>query len=395
MIEDAKSILRTWGARDPNFLLCNSKLTFQMTMIPEKTQYLTQGPDGVRRLKDGPSINTYRGLKIINSRSFSMEDGAPPRDVLRRRVRVAEYYRIPYEEGIEDKYFSFYDESKDAWQKYSWHDLFSMANIGDINDENHDYSKGGRVSFGEDDINYDDDYENGDAYIGKRYKKIPTNLPKYSSRKPVDFKLSKDLWKDMNEKNFQGYTSGAPATIQDPVNSLLALLPGKQNKILKAIVSYDEKAKQNVRKACGFSVEFTKDTEPGYALAFNDYRNTFSRFLKEWLLGNTVPHEVHVFLEQFNWQGFKDDKGDMEDEVNRIKIFEKLIEAVYPKLSGITAEIEVITQDKWELVIIRPNIEHNMLGIVLGCGGLEELGATFWGQTELSCFDDSMHGEHR
>lgn len=69
MIEDAKSILRTWGSQDPNFLLCNSKLTFQMTMIPEKTQYLTQGPDGVRRLKDGPSINTYRGLKIINSRS--------------------------------------------------------------------------------------------------------------------------------------------------------------------------------------------------------------------------------------------------------------------------------------------------------------------------------------
>ena len=51
MIEDAKSVLRTWGAADPNFLLCNSKLTFQMTMIPEKTQYLTQGPDGVRRLK--------------------------------------------------------------------------------------------------------------------------------------------------------------------------------------------------------------------------------------------------------------------------------------------------------------------------------------------------------
>lgn len=84
MIEDAKSVLRTWGAADPNFLLCNSKLTFQMTMNPEKTQYLTQGPDGVRRLKDGPNINTYRGLRIINSRSFSMEDGAPPRDVLRR-----------------------------------------------------------------------------------------------------------------------------------------------------------------------------------------------------------------------------------------------------------------------------------------------------------------------
>ena len=33
-----------------------------------------------------------------------------------------------------------------------------------------------------------------------------------------------------------------------------------------------------------------------------------------------------------------------------------------------------------------------MLGIVMGRGGLDELGATFWGQTELSCYDDSMHG---
>ena len=44
-----------------------------------------------------------------------------------------------------------------------------------------------------------------------------------------------------------------------------------------------------------------------------------------------------------------------------------------------------------EVVIIRPNIEHYMLGIILGQGG-EALGSTFWGQTELSCYDDSQHG---
>ena len=44
-----------------------------------------------------------------------------------------------------------------------------------------------------------------------------------------------------------------------------------------------------------------------------------------------------------------------------------------------------------EVVIIRPNIEHYMLGIILGQGG-EGLGSTFWGQTELSVYDDSMHG---
>ena len=32
-----------------------------------------------------------------------------------------------------------------------------------------------------------------------------------------------------------------------------------------------------------------------------------------------------------------------------------------------------------------------MLGIILGKGG-ESLGSTFWGQTELSCYDDAQHG---
>ena len=38
-----------------------------------------------------------------------------------------------------------------------------------------------------------------------------------------------------------------------------------------------------------------------------------------------------------------------------------------------------------EYVIIRPCIEHSMLGVVLGRGGNEDLGSTLWGQTELSC----------
>ena len=33
-----------------------------------------------------------------------------------------------------------------------------------------------------------------------------------------------------------------------------------------------------------------------------------------------------------------------------------------------------------------------MLGVILGRGGTQELGATFWGQTELSCYDDAQHG---
>jgi hypothetical protein len=43
-------------------------------------------------------------------------------------------------------------------------------------------------------------------------------------------------------------------------------------------------------------------------------------------------------------------------------------------------------------LLLRPNIEHYMLALIIGRGGLEHLGATFWGQTEMSVFDDGQHG---
>ena len=45
-----------------------------------------------------------------------------------------------------------------------------------------------------------------------------------------------------------------------------------------------------------------------------------------------------------------------------------------------------------DLFLMRPNIEHEMLGVIIGRGGTQELGATFWGQTEMSCYDDAQHG---
>ena len=57
---------------------------------------------------------------------------------------------------------------------------------------------------------------------------------------------------------------------------------------------------------------------------------------------------------------------------------------------GSSCTIRAVTSD---LVLLRPCIEHYMLGVIFGRGGgPEELVATFWGQTELSCYDDSQHG---
>ena len=127
MIEEAKYRMKAWGGPTPNFMLTNSKLTFQMTMTPDKTNYVTQGPDGVKRLQAGPELNSYRGLKIIESRMFSMENGQPPRDLLRRRVRVAEYYRVPVHHDNWQREFEFFNEARDTWFSLSFWDLLAMA----------------------------------------------------------------------------------------------------------------------------------------------------------------------------------------------------------------------------------------------------------------------------
>lgn len=127
LIEEGKAILRTWGGPMPDFLLCNSKLTFQMTMTPEKTNYITQGIDGVKRLRQGPDLGSYRGLSVIHSRAFAMETGQHPRDVLRRRVRTAEYYRILPSKKNATREFEFYNEERDTWFTLSFHDLLKYA----------------------------------------------------------------------------------------------------------------------------------------------------------------------------------------------------------------------------------------------------------------------------
>jgi hypothetical protein len=127
LIEEAKGQLRTWGAPMPDFMLCNSKLTFQLTMTPDATNYATRGPDGVKRLKTGPDLPSYRGIDIIHTRAFSMETGAQPRDILRRRVRVAEYYRIPPSQDNHRRLFQLYNEERDTWSTFTFQELLEKA----------------------------------------------------------------------------------------------------------------------------------------------------------------------------------------------------------------------------------------------------------------------------
>jgi hypothetical protein len=111
IIEDTKAQILGWGGEEPDFMLCSGRLTYQMTMMPEKTNYYTQGVDGQILLKNGPDLPIYRNLKIVKSKAFSLEEGSAPKDLLRRRVRVAEF-------SIGDmkdlKSIELYDEPSDS-----------------------------------------------------------------------------------------------------------------------------------------------------------------------------------------------------------------------------------------------------------------------------------------
>ena len=133
LIEDGKQLLQSWGAEEPDFLLVSPKICFQLTMTQERTSYLAKGDDGQDMLKEGPMLSKYRGLSIIKSRAFSMEEGAAPRDVLRRRVRTSEFYYGPYYHGAErNDRVELYDEYTDNFVSLNLQKL--VSNLGDENE---------------------------------------------------------------------------------------------------------------------------------------------------------------------------------------------------------------------------------------------------------------------
>jgi hypothetical protein len=85
------------------------------------------------------------------------------------------------------------------------------------------------------------------------------------------------------------------------------------------------------------------------------------------------------------------DLGVFVSDGDQVSSYDGMYHAPPHTSTGMHATSDEALAANTEFVIIRPNIEHNMLGIIMGLGG-EALGNTLWGQTELSVYDDSMHG---
>ena len=366
MIEDAKNTIQTWGGEMPDFVLLNSRLTFQMQMTPEATSYLSQGPEGTKRLKQGPNLNSYRGLSVINSRSFAMETGATPRDVLRRRVRVGEYYRIPWIEGVENRTFEFYDESKDAWQRFTWGDLFKMAQRPETNDE----------------IDETGDYHYKISHI---YTKLPGDAgyagdPTATAAAyggllgTLNFGISKEYWeKVMIDENW----------VDDPITPMAAESTDAKftgtymgGSSVTKIPKMDAAEIGNLWEDGGDPIDFTINNATQ-----RQYRAQMISDLKDFLIGNTrfLSSDKINF---FQTLGFYNGKAKIETFLK--KLFNPI--KILGTGTSIDADIQPTPIDKYELVVIRPCIEHSMLGIIMGKGGIDPLGATLWGQVRTPAF---------
>lgn len=469
MIEEAKGTMKQWGSPDPTFLLTNSRLTFQMTMLPEKTQYLTQGIDGIKRLKGGPDIKSYRGLNIINTRMMSMEDGAPPRDILRRRVRVAEYYRIPWEDGIESKSFAFYDESKDAWQKFSWHQLFAMSHVDGTVDSSHStripcidaqwaipqavfnhiqlpasihaHAEIGGLLDGAD---WDQVFRRefiSDVSMSDLSKNAMLEVQPHAAQRTL-ITLQADLATQM------GATAGLQATL---TAAQAADTAASTPVTLRALAAAQAAVTTNTANIARLRADITTATAN---INVDNTRNPAVQAMQQLkatgrvkmggkdtataLLGGLTwtqyldPAENHIpdlnaaLMAFLFGQGKGLDRRTMQllctlDWAQHLPALlvlffsnaglaatSLLLPAFYADgalfqastYDAARGRADVLTEQgvssdarkRVELVVVRPNIEHNMLGVVMGRGGLDDLGATLWGQTELSVYDDSMHG---
>ena len=247
LIEDGKQLLRGWGAQEPNFLLINSRLTFQLQMNPERTQYVTQGPDGQKRLEEGPDIKSYRNIRIIHSHSFPIQDGEAPRDLLRRRVRVSEFYLLPNCTG-------------------------TCANTTASN----------------------------------------------------------------NARNMQ-------------LSGLSCLPPGEKD--TPPIPSEDTGGNGCVADTSGAVRLYDESSDSFIMIRYDKILEQCRRFISR---------------------------------ANKIRSQRAMDDPLSPV---------VIPDQIGSVLLLRPNIEHYMLGMIMGKGGsMDDLGATLWGQTELSCFDDGQHG---
>jgi hypothetical protein len=385
VIEEAKQVFRKWGAKEPTFLLTNSRLGFQQNMTLERTQYLTNGIDGVRRLRDGPELSKYRGLTVINTRSFSLEAGRAPRDLLVRRVRVAEHYALPPMRAGELKNgcVKLYDEGKDQMVPISGETLFKKSCL-----KGTDYGGAGQPA-------------DCDAAW-----KTALNLDRYFGN--IDSHLwTEDFWTCAEvtkyfatEKDYKDWMTLNAAPADNNLRGWYHPLFVATLRLFDSTTTYDAAA-ATVRATFADAMNDEMfQTWLRYMITYKSTKGGSKDFGQIMLCGlnKTGDAATNSFqIDGINITGYGDITHHEGHEYRFTLPFHACWTHSVPPREDIYEKLfnrdDASSPIKYNLFLLRPTIEHSMIGCVVGRGGAEDLGATLWGQTELSCYDDAMHGK--
>jgi hypothetical protein len=465
LIEDAKNHLQKWGSKPPTFMLCNGALTRQLTMTPERTNYITNGPDGKTKLAQGPDLPSYRGLQIINTRQFSLESGTAPRDMLRRRVRVCEHYWIPWENANVLKRFEFYDQSRDSMFYLSFKDLWNKAFpvdseslkamlTGNTNSSGYDFSKLPEELSEElfKVFHQDELYvaillgfwnENQKMFSGKKAEYVREFSDNGVSQVATfgfpqdtreEFLLSQIFLKMFIRQNFE-HLIAVPSNYEEnwseEFQTLVRGLFQEFNEIVEFFTTdknipndHNEASHTAQRFKIYFNHGDQKDIRNKLTVAYQKHKQIIEDiiaivmssaektgpslvpFLCRLRAWGTQVDEIKSMLnscfEKFITEQQEDDKYDPGDgngrklDINALNLSKFSWKS--EKWKFLSHMPNFVETDKVrfmaiDLLLLRPCIEHYMLAVIMGRGGgPDELGATFWGQTELSCYDDSQHG---
>lgn len=363
LIEDAKNHLKTWGSQDPTFILCNGALTKQMTMNPEKTNYITAGPDGKRKLAQGPDLPSYRGLSFINTRKFSTESGTAPRDMLRRRVRVSEHYRIPWASFNMKQKYEFYDQSRDTMFQHTWKSLqkASFPNDERSMTDMRNHIEQQSLPNQEYEAHYVRTYARLAALWGDMTERDAQSLAKVAQWMGLGFATTAGFWVPQQNNMKIYFDKDQKTSAELDINWTETRDADMQDKVYQVIFiialwrfKYQESPTQLLDEFVQLPGPAAGDAP---AVAYGAVKEDFKGIVQFHGMHGGSPEHVQKAITEINTLKHED--------------------VIFPA----------------DLFILRPNIEHYMLGVIMGRGGgPEELGATFWGQTELSCYDDAQHG---
>jgi hypothetical protein len=285
---------------------------------------------------------------------------------------------------------------QDAWQKFSWKDLARMADAPRARD------------------GYDPEEYNEDETLEWYATKLPDRTGADNvaggggAANPgrVDMRIHRAIYQDMGNPKFLSHydnDAGVNLSGDSPWRVLMGMANGGANQLRPPLgaPAYVALTIDGVLGYWGLEQADTTDTvQAAYAQLCSDIR--------DFIFGNNVRMMKAEKRELFQRLNFYARMGNIlaalyanTPDLNDPTVPAGAPPATYAANFGdnrknpldppVADMITQIVSDRFELVVIRPNIEHEMLGIVMGRGGVDELGATLWGQTELSVYDDSMY----